>query len=641
MNDVILNLRINELNKIPENKYMKNLGDFLLSASPIDEIVIGNTSIVRAMIESGVRVVTAYPGSPTPEIANAIKSIPKDKRPFYFEYSVNEKVATEVAAGASVNGHTSVVFFKSVGLNVAADSFVQLSLFDLEGGMVIVLGDDPGANSSQNEQDNRHFAYLSYMPVFEPANPQEVYTQFLEAVAQARSRKMPVIFRMTTHVCHAKQKVSFGAWANPEYDYTPKFDASKEIFIPITHRALTMKHRALQKLSSFEEFAETTALNFEVKHNSERGIIAMGASYLSLLDVLDEANYKPDILKLGIVYPFPKKKVLEFLKTHKEVKILEELDDLLEKDIKSLAYDHQIHCKIIGKQTHEDWIGEYTADKVYEVLRNTWPDILPKLKLVPEPLHKPGERLPQLCPGCGHRAVFTAVANTLSKEDITVADIGCHTLGFQPPYNMGQVLLSMGHSPATASGMALFNTSRKVVAFLGDSTFYHAAMPAIVNAVFNRHNITLIILPNDTTGMTGHQDHAGTGHNFDDNVEAIPIRQVLEGLGVKNIRVTDAYNQKIVEKHLRESLDEEGLSVIIASHPCMLRQTRIEKKAGTFKNRKVQITDACTMLQTCITKFACPSFQRTPEGKITVHTDLCIGDASCIQVCDDKAIKFK
>jgi len=208
---------------------MKSMSDMLLEPNAFSEIVMGNTAIARAMIESGVRVVTSYPGSPTPEIAGAIKSIPTEKRPFYFEFSTNEKVAAEVAFGASMNGHTSCVFFKSVGLNVAADSFVQFSLFEPAGGLVIILGDDPGANSSQNEQDNRHFAELSYMPLLEPASAQEAYEMFKTAVEISRNNKMPVILRLTTHVCHAKQKINFAAYTPVKYDFSPKFSVRLRI----------------------------------------------------------------------------------------------------------------------------------------------------------------------------------------------------------------------------------------------------------------------------------------------------------------------------------------------------------------------------------------------------------------------------
>ncbi len=212
---------------------MKDMGEMLLREVAFNEIVMGNTAVVRAMVEAGTKVVTSYSGSPTPEIATAIKSIPPEKRPFYFEYSTNEKVATEVAFGAAINGHLSTVFFKSVGLNVAADTFVQLSLLHIIGGMVIVLGDDPGANSSQNEQDNRHFAYLSYTPVFEPANPAEVYTYYKEAAELSRKLGKVVILRLTTHVCHAKEKVQFDSWSPGRLDNIPKFNRGNGNYIPL------------------------------------------------------------------------------------------------------------------------------------------------------------------------------------------------------------------------------------------------------------------------------------------------------------------------------------------------------------------------------------------------------------------------
>ncbi len=231
---------------------MKKMGEMLLRTSAFEEIVMGNTALVRAMVESGTRVITSYPGSPTPEIATAIQSIDHDTRPFYFEFSTNEKVATEVAFGAAINGHLSTVFFKSVGLNVAADTFVQLSLLNIIGGMVIVLGDDPGANSSQNEQDNRHFAYLSYTPLFEPANPAEVYSYYKEAAALSKKLAKVVILRLTTHVCHAKEKVSFDAYQPQQPENRADFDINNGPYIPLVSAVYPMKRKALQQLEEIE-----------------------------------------------------------------------------------------------------------------------------------------------------------------------------------------------------------------------------------------------------------------------------------------------------------------------------------------------------------------------------------------------------
>lgn len=618
---------------------MKSMGEMLLKKDETSEIVIGNTALVRAMIEAGTRVVTSYPGSPMPETAEAIRSIPAGKRPFYFEFSTNEKVATEIAFGSSVNGHLSTVFFKSVGLNVAADSFVQLPLMKLKGGMVVVIGDDPGANSSQNEQDNRHYAHLSYMPVFEPSNPQEVYQYYKEAAKVSQEKEMPVILRLSTHVCHAKQKVNFASYEKQKFDDKPKFSSENENYVPITSKVFPMKRRALNRIEDFKTYSNSSDLNQIIDNgNKDKGIITMGVPYLSLRDVMEDMDNKPDILKLGVIYPLPEKIIKEFLKDHKEVKVLEELDNVLEKDIKVIAFEEGINTNIIGKKDIDDWINEYTPDKVQEVMSKVWPSLF-KEKKVKEYETNVENRPAQLCPGCGHRSAFYAIKKALSEEDITVADIGCHTLGFLPPYEMGEVLLSMGHSTSTGTGLSLFNDSRKVVSFLGDSTMFHAGLPGIVNAVFNDHNLTLVIMENGTTAMTGHQNHPGSGSNFNKEVQPVPIKEMLKGFGVKNIYEIDTYAQTKLKEIMEKAVEEEGFSVVIATHPCMLKFTREARKSGAYKDNKVKIDqEVCRQIHECVKEFGCPSFSITEEGTVFVNKDLCIGDGSCIQTCPVDAI---
>lgn len=619
---------------------MKLMSEMLLRKDPFEEIVMGNTALVRAMVEAGTRAVTAYPGSPTPEIASAISTIPLKERPFYFEFSTNEKVATEVAYGAAVNGHLSTVFFKSVGLNVAADTFVQLSLMNIIGGMVVVLGDDPGANSSQNEQDNRHLAQMSYTPVFEPADPAEVYSFYKAAARLSRERHMPVILRLTTHVCHAKQKVAFDGWTPRPVDDTPRFDVNHGPYIPIADLVAPMKERALENLAAVEAYAEKTELNKVLANgHKERGIITMGLPFLSLMDVLTDTDQKPNILKLGIVYPLPRELILSFLTAHKEVKVLEELDDELGKEIKSMAYDAGLTTKIIGKLDRHDWIGEYTPDKVYEALEKTWPDLLALRKTPAAAVPQVPARAAQMCPGCGHRSAFHAIKQALSQTDITVADIGCHTLGFLPPYEVGQLLMCMGASTGIGSGLSLFNTTRKVVVFMGDSTFFHAGLPGLINAIFNRHNVTMIVMENGTTAMTGHQDHPASGRNFNDVTEKIPIRSVLEGFGIHSVFEIDTYRQRRLAELVKEAVAIDGFSVVIARHPCMLKFTREAGKKPNYQLRRVDIDQQiCERLHKCVAQFGCPTFTRTEDGHIEVNTDLCIGDGSCIQTCPTKAI---
>ncbi len=612
---------------------MAALNALLLQSAPWSELIMANHALVRAMIEAETMVVTTYPGSPTPEIADAILSIPSAQRPFYFEYATNEKVALEVAYGASMNGHLAAVFFKSVGLNVAADSAVQLPLMDLAGGMVVILGDDPGANSSQNEQDNRHFARMSLMPMLEPASPAETYHMYLEAARIARTRRMPVLLRLTTHVCHQREVVHFGARPDNEPDWTPRFSARDGEHIPITQAVFPMKARALQRLREVAIEAAHSPWNSVLTPNGSapigglrHGIIAAGLPAMACLEHLERAGHPIDLFKLGYTFPLPGQSLLDFLSQHDEILVLEELDRVLEQEIKAFAYDHRLRCRILARQDSH-LSGELDLAAVAQVLADAWPSLFTE----PAPSATPGAaaitpRVPTFCPGCGHRAAFYAVRAALPEGAITVADIGCHTMGAFAPYRLGQALLSMGHSTATGAGLALGNTSRKVVAFVGDSTFYHAAMPAIVNAVHNDHNLTLVVMENGATAMTGQQ----TNPSSPEAERKIPIQQVLEGLGVSFIRKVDCYQHDKLVAALQEAFGQPGFSVVIASHPCMLKFTRALRRKGRELPMIMTIdpkADAATHAR--ISAFDCPSFQVGADGRTTVHPGLCIGDGSC------------
>jgi len=666
---------------------MARFADRLLQDEPWSGLIMGNHALARAMIEAGVMVATTYPGSPTPEIAAALTSVPEERRPYYFEYSTNEKVALEVAAGASLNGHLAVTFFKSVGLNVASDSLVQLGLLEMIGGMVVILGDDPGLNSSQNEQDNRHFARMSYIPMFEPATPQEAYEMFLEAARLSREHRRPIFLRLTTHVCHAKEVVRFGARSTVPPDWTSRFDPANGPYVPITETVFPMKRRTFEKLAAFEELA--SASRFNVLHakaggrpaertpegapgahsrsgasEAERrlGVIASGLPALAVLENLHAAQAPVDLLKLGFSYPLPGRLIREFLAAHDEVLIVEELDRVMETEVKAIAWDAGARCRIHARAGAEELMGEFTPDRTWRLLARAWPERFPAerapggeaIARAAEVARGAGKgaaqgsgsetpagapvpsRLPQLCPGCGHRSAFHAIKQTIPPGTITVADIGCHTMGYMPPYEMGQVLLCMGHATATASGLALHNPDRKVIAFMGDSTLFHAALPGIVNAVVRDHDVTLVVLENGTTAMTGHQPRVGSGE-----VGAkIPLPEMFAGLGVKFIREVDAYSQAKLAEHLREAMAHKGFAVIIAHHPCMLkfmRETRAKRPDA--KVRQVMIDQAmCTRAHVCLREFACPTFVYHEDGSVTVHEDLCIGDGSCQQTCPAAAI---
>ncbi|MFH2092187.1 MAG: thiamine pyrophosphate-dependent enzyme [Pseudomonadota bacterium] len=612
---------------------MKKLGELLLNPNPFEEILMGNQALVRAMMETGTRVITSYPGSPTPEIAATIYTIPEDKRPFYFEFSVNEKVATEVAFGAALNGNLSCVFFKSVGLNVALDSFVQLSLMNIIGGMVVVVGDDPGANSSQNEQDNRNVYKMARVMVLEPDSPFQAYEYYKIAADFAVKEQTVVVLRLTTHVCHARQKILFGSLQKLPV-YRTDFNRENGPYIALTTMALEMKHQAIQKLDRAKTYTKKHQLNQVLGSDTsqKKGIITSGLTYLSLLDVLETARYRPDILKLGVVHPLEETGVLLFLEAHDQVLILEELDNFLELEIKAIAYDAGLKTKIIGKTDIQDYIGEYTPDKVKAKLSGVWPELLPKDADHPVIPFEVPLRPAQMCPGCGHRSAFFAIKKALDDLDVTVADIGCHTLGYMPPYNLGEVLLCMGSSAGMASGLSLFNDQKRAVAFLGDSTFFHAGLPGLINTIFNDHDITLILMENGTTAMTGHQDHAGG---------KIPIQGVLKGLGIESILSCDTYSQAKLTQLVKESMAVKGISVVIANHPCMLKLTRQASKKPGYVHRHVIIDqEKCTQTHDCIERFGCPTFIRRSDNSVDINPDLCIGDGSCRATCPEQAIGF-
>jgi indolepyruvate ferredoxin oxidoreductase alpha subunit len=403
------------------------------------------------------------------------------------------------------------------------------------------------------------------------------------------------------------------------------------------------KERALRNLEACKAFVETTALNETVDHrNPRRGVITMGLPFLSLLDVIEPAVEKPDILKLGVVHPLPRKFIADFLSRHEEVKVLEELDDVVEKEVKAIAYDEGLTARIHGKMDPADWMGEYTPDKVRDVLGKVWPDMLPA-PAVTQPADGEAftvpERPAQMCPGCGHRSAFHAIKQALADTDITVADIGCHTLGYLPPYEMGELLMCMGASTGIGSGLSLFNESRKVVAFMGDSTFFHAGLPGIINAVYNNHKLTLIVMENGTTAMTGHQGHPAAGRNFNETVEKIPIRGIFEALGVKHISEIDTYQQSRLIDLVKAAVAVDGFSVVIARHPCMLKFTREQRRKDGYQLRQVEIDqEKCERIHTCVAQFGCPTFTRTEDGTVTINRDLCIGDGSCLQTCPTQAI---
>ncbi|MCX7647881.1 MAG: indolepyruvate ferredoxin oxidoreductase subunit alpha [Elusimicrobiales bacterium] len=597
--------------------------------------VMGNYALARAMIETGTKVITSYPGSPTPEIAQALSYFKDDD--FYFEFSSNEKVAIEKAFGASINGHLSCCFFKSVGLNVASDSFIQLSMMNLIGGMVIIIGDDPGANSSQNEQDNRHFSRMSYIPMIEPTSVEDAYLSYKKAVNISKKYQMPIILRITTHIAHSKGIVEFGEIDNKYYDWKSFYNKNNGPYVPVASTVFPLKTKAIEKIEILKNDIDFKKSNFilNLKESTTRLIVSSGLAFSASVEAVKNNDIDCDIMKLGFTYPIDKNFLKEVFSKYDDVIIIEELDRVIETEIKAIAFDLGVNLKISAKKD-KHLMRELGVSEVLEIISDIW-----NIKINPNKIEfkkKSFPRFPQLCPGCGHRSAFFAIKNAIDKDDITVADIGCHTLGFLPPYEIGEILLSMGHSVSTASGLAIKNKNRKVIAFMGDSTFFHAGLSGFLNASILNTNIILIILENGTTAMTGHQPRLGTGEVG----EKINLEDFIKGCGVKFVKSVDAYNQSKLKEYLKEAKDYEGFSVIIAHHPCMLKFTREMKiKNPNYKPSKVEIDEKlCGLKKICVSQFGCPSFVNE-DKKVSVNEELCIGDGSCIQTCPDKAIRHK
>ena len=527
-------------------------------------ILLGNEAIVRGALESGVQFVSTYPGTPASEIGNTFFQIGK-KAGVYFEFSTNEKVALEAAAGASFSGLRSLVAMKHFGLNVASDFLIPLCYAGVKGGMVIVVADDPGCwSSAQSEQDTRAFANLAHIPILEPSDPQECkdFTKF--AFELSEKFKIPIMIRETTRVALQTAPVELGKIIKGKRK--AKFIKDLHRFSTMPPQVFKMKKELLEKIENIRALSEKNQINrienekLEIR-NWKLGIIASGVSYLYVMEALDEFKLKIPVLKLGFFNPLPKNKIKKFIKPLKKVLIVEELEPYLEREIERLVKDVNPKLKIFGKNVIPI-VGELKPEiitlaiakitnKKYTIHHTPYTIRIPK-------------RFPQLCPGCPYWLIFQAVKKVAPKGTIFGGEIGCYMLAFYPPHNLQDYLFCMGSSSGIAHGIKKMS-SQKVIAFVGDSSFFHAGIPALINTVFNKSNPLIIIMDNRTTAMTGHQPHPGAPA---ENHE-IKIEDIVRAIGVKYIKTIDPINVKEFEKKVKEFLNKKEVSVIIARRPCI------------------------------------------------------------------------
>jgi len=594
------------------------------------KLLSGNEALAWGAYHAGARVATAYPGTPSTEILESIARFDD----IYAEWSTNEKVAMEVALGACYAGVRSVVSMKHVGLNVAADPFMAASITGVSAGLVLICADDPGTHSSQSEQDNRHYARLAKIPVLEPSDSQEAYDMMATAFDISEQFDTPVMLRTTTRISHSKSVVDLNR-SRPVSTGEVGFprNVSKYVMLPVNAR---IRHPLVEeRMVKLAEFAETSPLNRVESGERDLGVITSGVAYQYAREVFPDASF----LKLAITHPLPGNLIRRFATQVDRLVVIEELDPFLEENIRAMGVE------VSGKD-FIPLVGELSSDVVSRGAVNagilteasTSPDIAAVAALPKRP--------PLLCPGCPHTGMFFVLASMgqrlkppgsgdkpAKKSNLIITgDIGCYTLATYPPLNAMDTTACMGASIGQALGMEKAGIDTNVVAVIGDSTFLHSGITSLVDAVYNEGRITVVILDNGTTAMTGHQEHPGTGVSAQGKRTAkVELENVARGVGVSDVRVVDAFNMKELRAAARSALASPELTVIIVRGNCAVG---VPPRGGP----RVVDTEKCNRCDVCLL-IGCPAIQ-TVDDMVHIDTALCVGDICtiCQQVCPQKAM---
>jgi len=596
---------------------------------------MGNEAIGLGAIAAGVGVVTGYPGTPSSEILPTIAQ--RNPGGIHVEWSTNEKVALEVAAGAAYAGARTLVTMKQVGLNVASDPLMSLAYVGVKGGMVIVVADDPGPISSQTEQDTRTFGLFSKLPVFDPASPEEAYAMIGDAFALSERYGTPVLFRPTTRVCHGNAPVEVGESGAPSAPEGFVKDPKWVIFPRLAYQSHLRIEQRLPQIA--EEFSD---YRFNRLSGSGRlGIATQGISgaYVAeALAALGDAVPEHKLLRVATPHPFPRRMGLEFLEGLDQVLVVEELDPVIERELQRLAGECHIPVNVLGKGSgHVQQAGENSVESVTQALAGflrvectpaatcaAAPDI---------PVAEPPVRPPVLCAGCPHRASFLAVKEAMRKRKAVFGgDIGCYTLGNAKPLDMVDTCLCMGASVTVAQGLHVVEPDKVHFAFIGDSTFFHTGIPGVINAVYNQTPIVLVVLDNSTTAMTGLQPHPGTGETMMGTIASkIDIATVLRGLGVQHIESCDPLQHEASKEAVLRAVEAtaNGVSALIFEAPCI--------HVAPSGPRYVINEEACRC-NLCVTRLGCPAISRV-DGQMRIDDDLCYGCDLCAQMCPFDAIE--
>jgi len=584
------------------------------------QLLSGNEAVARGAFEAGVKMAVGYPGTPSTEI---LETMAVRHRSVYSQWSPNEKVAFEVGIGASIGGARALVTMKHVGLNVAADPLMTFAYTGVNGGFVVVSADDPEMHSSQNEQDNRIFARFANIPFLEPADSQESKDMLVAAYEISERYDTPVMLRMTTRISHTMGIVELGEPVNLK---ERKFVKSPEKYVMIPANARVRHVVVAERLKELAKYSEVTPFNRVESNGSNIGIISGGVAYQYAREVAPQF----DFYKIGFGYPLPLDGIRKFVEQHERVLVVEELEPVFEDQIKAAG------IRVEGKKFFGA-LGELSPSRVAQGLKEAGLiDKVVKPEITQEELFP---RPPVLCPGCPHRGAFMA----LKKLGVAVTgDIGCYTLGVLKPLNSLDTCICMGASIGSAIGMERVKGSDKgTVAVIGDSTFFHSGITGLLDAVYNQSNVTVIILDNRATAMTGGQEHPGTGHTLmGDPVGRVDLHELVRALGVKNFEEVDAYDYDATLACIKRQMATPGPSVIVTNHPCVLMPKRIMDEPYVID------AELCNACSACF-RISCPAIAASHETnehgspKAVIDETLCTGCTLCAQICPTEAIILK
>lgn len=605
------------------------------------QLLMGNEAIALGAIRAGVNLVCGYPGTPSTEVLETAAR--ENDGSFYVEWSVNEKAALEVAAGASYAGARTLVTMKQVGLNVASDPLMSLAYVGVKGGMVVLVADDPGPISSQTEQDTREFGVFSKVPVFDPATPEEAYLMMAEAYEVSEKYGTPVIFRPTTRVCHGCSDIELlDKIERPEPEGFIK-DTQRWVIFP---RTSYQNHIKIEKRNAelSKTFSESKWNKLDICADSKKLVVSGGVSRQYVKEYLDDT--KSSFLQIGIAYPFPEQLAYEILAKVDEVLVIEELSPYIERELTYVCGKYGLKCQIKGKLTGDvQSAGENTAESVkaqleeFGVVREDKKNSGIELKGdMPDLPVRP----PVLCAGCPHRASFYAVKQAMKgRKAVFCGDIGCYTLGNAKPLDMTDTCLCMGADVTVAQGLHRIEPDQVHFSFIGDSTFFASGITGVVNAVYNETDIVLIVLDNSTTAMTGHQPHPGTGVKMMDMAKGkntvlpndisnkISIEAVLRAVGVSNIETVNPLDNEEAVLAVKRAADMKGVKAIIFKAPCIA----VAKPKPALK-----INEKCIKCKKCINEIGCPAITFR-DGNVEIDKTLCYGCGLCQGICPIGAIE--